>query len=160
MRTLARYAVLGCLLATAACTIDREPDAASSPAASAPAGASSASARACPWSEDRSQEYEPETGRIRLVVACLGDAQRAGAGSGFVYSGPGADGRDLRFTDGTTAAVLCVDSSGDRFADSAGHASTVWFQVEGTFSGAATDATGWVPHAVTGYARVAGQDPC
>jgi hypothetical protein len=170
MRILARYGVLVCLLAVAACTIDRAPDAGSSPAASASAGASSASTRACPWSEDRGQEYEAETGRVRLVVACLGDAHRAGAGSGFVYSGPGPGGRDLRYTDGTTAAVLCVESSGDRFADGAGHASTVWFQVEGTFAGASgasgasdgatADATGWVPHAATGYARVAGQDPC
>jgi hypothetical protein len=173
MRFLARYGVLVCLLAAAACTVDNAPEAGSSPGAGSSVGATSASARPCPWNEERGQEYEAETGRIRLVVACLGDAHRAGAGGGFVYSGPDSGGRDLRFTDGTTVAVLCVDSSGDRFADSAGHTSTVWFQVEGSFAGGpgasgasgasdggAADATGWVPHAATGYARAAGQDPC
>jgi hypothetical protein len=182
MRILARCgAVLVCLLA-AACTVDRVPGAGSS---SPPGGTSAAAVRPCPWSEERGQEYEAETGRIRLIVACLGDAHLAGAGAGFVYSGPDATagGGDLRFTDGTAVAVLCVQARGGRFADSAGHTSTVWFQVDGTFAGGSVasasasagpgtasasagpgtvgdDATGWVPHAATGYASTAGQDTC
>ena len=54
--------------------------------------------------------------------------------------------------------MLCVEPDGSRFADSAGQASTVWFQVDGAFIGG--DGSGWVPHVATGYAAAAGQDPC
>jgi hypothetical protein len=156
MRTLARCCVIVSCLAATACAVERTPDAGSSPRASA----SASSVRPCPWSEDRGQEYEPETGRIRLVVACLGDPHRTADGGGRVYGGPGqsqaAGGRG--YADGLTAAVLCVEPSGDRFADSAGHASTVWFKVNATFADG--DGDGWVPHAATGYARAAGQEVC
>jgi hypothetical protein len=159
MRTLRWSGVVVCaLVAVTACTVERTPGAGSSPPA---ASAGAPSGRPCPWSEERGQEYEPETGRIRLVVACLGVQHRTGDGGGRVYGGPdGSQGDgDRRYADGTTAAVLCVEPAGGRFADSAGHGSTVWFQVDGAFADG-SDGTGWVPHAATGYASTAGQDAC
>jgi hypothetical protein len=157
MRILAWCGVLLCAL-TAACTVDRTP-------AAGPSGAPStggATARPCPWSEQNGQEYEPETGRIRLVVTCLPEPHATAERTGWVYSGPTPDqgGRVHRYADGMTVAVLCVEPAGSRFADSAEHASTVWFQVQGSFANGENDGTGWVPHAATGYARTAGQDPC
>jgi len=155
MRTLARGGVvLVALVATTACTVERTPDAGPSPPTSSSA---SSSTRPCPWSGERGQEYEPETGRIRLVVTCLGDEDRTGTG-GWVYGGPDRSARGGSYGDGTTAAVLCVEPGGGRFTDSAGHSSTVWFKVNATFADG--DGDGWVPHAATGYARTAGQDAC
>jgi hypothetical protein len=144
------------LVAVTACTVERTPEAGrSQPASSGPAASS---ARPCPWSEARGQEYEPETGRVKLVVTCLSDQQRAGGG-GWIYGSPdGNQSGERRYADGTSAAVLCVDPAGGRFTDGAGHASTVWFRVNGTFADG--DGEGWVPHVATGYARAEGQDPC
>jgi hypothetical protein len=144
-------------MATTACTVEQSPGSPSSgtsAGAATPPAASSGTPRPCPWSEERGQEYEPETGRIRLVGTCLGD------GGGWAYTGPDQrDGaRQHRFTDGATFAVICVEPDGGRFVDSAAHASTVWFHVQGPFTGA--DGAGWVPHAATGYAEITGQDTC
>jgi hypothetical protein len=160
MRTLARSGlVLGALVAATACTVERTPDAGPSPP-TPPPSASASSGRPCPWSELHGQEYEAETGRIRLVVTCLGDQDRTGDGGGWAHGGPlmVKGGDDRSYTDGTTAAVLCVEPMGAGFADSAGHVSKVWFKIHATFAGG--DADGWVPHAATGYAAVAGQEIC
>ena len=61
--------------------------------------------------------------------------------------------------DGRTVSVICVEPSGARFTDSADHASTMWFQVQGAFE-SDDDVTGWVPLAATGYAYSRGQDIC
>jgi hypothetical protein len=147
-------------MVTAACTVER-PGSSSpggSAGATAPAASPATPARPCPWSEERGQEYEAETGRIRLVTTCLGEQHLEGGG-GWAYGGPDQRGvREHRYPDGTAVAVICVEPDGARFADSADHASTVWFQVQGTFTGG--DGTGWVPHAATGYARATGQDSC
>jgi hypothetical protein len=63
-----------------------------------------------------------------------------------------------RYTDATTVAVLCVEFAGERYLDSGGHVSTVWFRVDGQFAGG--DGQGWVPHAATGYAATGVEDPC
>jgi len=147
------------LVAVTACTVERAPSAGpSGPSGPAASGPPTATGQPCPWSEARGQEDEPETGRIKLVVTCLGDQQRAGDG-GWVYGSPDAtQSGDRRYADGTSAAVLCVDPAGGRFTDGAGHASTVWFRVHGTFADG--DGEGWVPHVATGYARAEGQDAC
>jgi hypothetical protein len=159
MRLLGRIGVVLCaLVAATGCTVERTPDAGPSRAPSSGTG----SVRPCPWSEERGQEYEAETGRIRLVVTCLADPHVTADGRGWLYSGPDQSrGAGLyRYTDGTTVAVVCVERAGGRFTDSANHASSVWFQVLGSFADGGSDGTGWVPHAATGYASTTGQDVC
>src|SRR4051794_16216614 len=95
------------LVAVTACTVEQTPEA--GPSQPATSGPPASSGRPCPWSEARSQEYEPETGRIKLVVTCLSDQQRTGD-SGWVYASPdGCQSAERRYADGTSAAVLCVD---------------------------------------------------
>lgn len=137
--------------AVAGCTVEGSPSA--DPSA-APSGSASGSAGPqCPWSEARGQEYEPETGRIKLIRTCL-----AAGDGGFVYRTASTTQQFDRYTEGTTVAVLCVESAGERYLDSGGHPSTVWFRVDGEFAGG--DNQGWVPHAATGYAETNAEDPC
>jgi hypothetical protein len=137
------------------CTVDGSP--AAGPSGAASGSASGSGGPPCPGSESRGQEFEPETGRIKLARTCLaaGDVHDAG---GFVYRTAAATDRLDRYTDGTTVAVLCVEFSGERYLDSGGHPSTVWFRVDGQFAGG--DSQGWVPHAAIGYARTNIEDPC
>jgi hypothetical protein len=153
----ALFPAMAALAATAACTVERTPDAAPSRAPSA----SGPPVRPCPWSEERGQDYEPETGRIRLTVTGLAEPHVTADGRGWVYSGPDQNrSGGHRYADGTTVAVLCVEAAGGRFADSANDASTVWFRIVGSFADGENDVTGWVPHAATGYASTYGQDTC
>ena len=144
-------------VAVAGCTVTVEPDAQASGGPSGSSGSSPGpSGPGCPWTEASGQEYEPETGRVKLVSTCL-DPQTAATG-GDVYRTAAATERADRFTDGTQVAVLCVDLAGETYRDRGGHASTVWFKVDGTF--ATGDGQGYVPHAATGYAATAGEDAC
>jgi hypothetical protein len=145
----------------AGCTVTVEPGAEASggpSGSSRPSGsAAGSSGPACPWSEARGQEYEPETGRVKLVGTCL-DPRPADGTGGHVYRTASTAERVDRWADGTQVAVLCVERAGQSYRDSGGHASTVWFKVDGTF--AAGDGQGFVPHAAAGYAAADTEDPC
>jgi hypothetical protein len=138
------------------CTVEGVPDA-------GPSGGASGSASGpglgppCPWSELRGQDYEAETGRVKLVRACLATADLHEAG-GYVYRAPATADRADRYTEGTAVAVVCVERNGASYRDSGGHTSTVWFRVDGEF--ATGEAQGWVPHAATGYASATAEAPC
>jgi hypothetical protein len=151
-----RWAPLLMTVALAGCTVTVEPaaEASGGPSASTSAGSSGPG---CPWSASRGQAYEPETGRIKLVSTCL-DRQNVHGTGGYVYRTAAAADRADQYTDGTQVAVLCVDPAGESYRDSAGHASKVWFKIDGTF--ATGDGQGFVPHAAVGYADPTTEDPC
>lgn len=144
-------------IAVAGCTVTAEPDASASGGPSSPAPGSSGSGSSgsgssgsgCPWAENRGQEYEPETGWIKLVSTCLD--QRA---AGSVYRTAAVVERAGQFTDGTAVAVLCIEFGGETYRDSGGYASRIWFKIDNDVS------TGYVPHAATGYAAINAEDAC
>jgi hypothetical protein len=142
--------------AAGGCTVEGPPTAGPSGGASSSANASGLGPP-CPWSELRGQNYEPETGRIKLVRACLAvdDLQDGG---GYIYRSPRTADRADKYTEGTQVAVICVERNGESYRDSGGHTSTTWLRVDGEF--ASGEAQAWVPHAATGYASITAEDPC
>lgn len=149
-------AVASVVAAAGGCTVEGVPTADPSGGASSSA-IGSALGPPCPWSELRGQDYEPETGRIKLVRACLTATDLHESG-GYVYRAPAATDRADKYTEGTSVAVVCFERNGASYRDSGGTTSTTWFRVDGEF--ASGDSQGWVPHAATGYASTAAEDPC
>lgn len=146
-----RWAPVLMLVTLTGCTVTTGPEVEAGVSASP--SVSGSGVAGCPFTEARGQEYEPETGRIKLVNGCL-NTPAAGAVFRTAATAQRADG----FTEGVPVAVLCIDFNGESYRDVAGYASKIWFKIDGEFT--AGDGQGYVPHAATGYAAINAEDAC